>query len=78
MYRNMFPGCNKTFYSSFRGTKEEKIPQREETCLMEPGNVISRHGESENCELMDFSMNQESENHERVLPERQKPHYSYK
>lgn len=47
-------------------------------CLTGPGNVVSQHGELENCELMDFSLTKESETHEPVLPERQKPHYSYK
>uniref|UniRef100_W5ULN0 Zinc finger protein 511 n=1 Tax=Ictalurus punctatus TaxID=7998 RepID=W5ULN0_ICTPU len=61
-----------------RGTKEEKIPQQDEKRLTGPGNVVSRHGELENCELMDFSLTQESESHELALPERQKPHYTYK
>lgn len=74
----MLAGCNKLFYSSFRGTKEEKIPQQDEKRLTGPGNVVSRHGELENCELMDFSLTQESESHELALPERQKPHYTYK
>lgn len=72
----MYKGCN--FYSSFRGTKEEKIAQQEEMCLTGPGNVVSRHGEIENCELMDFAPVQESESNRLVHPKQQKPHYSYK
>ncbi|KAM9477284.1 zinc finger protein 511 [Clarias gariepinus] len=59
-----------------RGKNEEKISQQEEMCLTRPGNVVSQK-ELENCE-MDFSLSQESEGHEPVLPEQQKPHYSYK
>lgn len=47
-------------------------------CLTGPGNVVIRHGELENCELMDFSPTQESESHEFVIPEQKKPYYSYK
>ncbi|KAK3554080.1 hypothetical protein QTP70_019037 [Hemibagrus guttatus] len=61
-----------------RGTKVEWIPQQEEMCLTGSGNVVSQHGELENCELMDFSLTKDSEIHQPVLPERQKPHYSYK
>ncbi|KAF5901572.1 zinc finger protein, partial [Clarias magur] len=56
--------------------KRGKIPQQEKMCLTRPGNVVSQNEELENCE-MDFSLTQESESHEPVLPERQKPHYSY-
>ncbi|KAK2852541.1 hypothetical protein Q7C36_007742 [Tachysurus vachellii] len=61
-----------------RGTNVEKITQQEEMCLTGPGNVVSRHGELENWELMDFSLSKETESHKLVLPEQQKTHYSYK
>ncbi|KAI5625047.1 zinc finger protein 511 [Silurus asotus] len=58
-----------------RGSKKDQIPQQQEMCPAGPGNVVSQHGELENCELMET---QESESPVPVLPERLKPHYSYK